>query len=213
MRFFFIVILFFSLFSANCQVNAGQIIKSLPNGAVLVRLTSKAKTIDAIKEKQPQLSQKIADEQKQRNQEIIDAFNKGFTICPVYYFYDYHSMEVRSQNFSGILLDNNMKPLAEYVKLKDNYLIAEFGETLGDSIHLLGEKITKDEQGRMVNKTDTTWVYYQGQNLKAVVLFTPDLIAVQRPLPRYVRKNVFLMSRTPLQMIQLLDQKLRRYMN
>jgi len=207
----FILILLVSV-TGFSQTNPEQIFRNLKNGAILVRLTSKSKTINAVKDKNPKLAERIAIEQKERNQEIVNAFNEGFTLCPVYYFYDFDSRTIRNGNFKNVLLDKELNSLTESINLLDNYLIAEFGETKGDSIHLPGEKILIDQQGKIKESRDTSYVMYDGYDFKAVVLFTPDFVSVQRPFPRYARKYIIIIPRTSLEMVQRLQAKIEAFL-
>lgn len=207
MRLFIISLIFLPLFSFS-QVHTSETFMNLKDGALLVRLETKSKTINALKNKNPKLSQIIEDKQSERNDAIISAFETSFNYCNTYYFYDYKSAEIKRKNFRGNLLNKHLEPIDSIQNLRNNYLIAAFSRTEGDSTNVPAEVYEVQENGELKKTNDTSYVFYEGYQFDALVLYTPDLILVQSPYPHFVREHIIIKKRSPNEVVMLLEKKL-----
>ena len=70
------------------KANSIRQIKELHNGILLVRLSAKQNTIEAMqKVGKLELAEKIRLKQRERNLKIVKAFRDHFTFCSVFFFY------------------------------------------------------------------------------------------------------------------------------
>lgn len=208
MRTIIIGILFSVSFSCYSQQNIHEIFSNLKHGAILVRLESKQKTITALEKKNPSLAKKISVKQANRNAEIIDAFANHFNYCPVFFFYDYNSYKIKQKLFSEVLFDKNQKPITEFPDLSNNYLIAAFGETMGDSINLPAQLETYNKKGELISQKDTTHQTHEGIRFEALILLDSDLKILEDPNPHFVRQNVIIRKRKPFEMVLKMEKKI-----
>lgn len=126
---------------------ANREIAALKNGALIVRLQTNEKSINAYRQAgKNELADKIAAERNGLNQKIVDAFKNYFTFCKVYFIYAKNTGAL-SKEKSGIFLDGNLKPDTS-IKLKEKYfLIAEYGsftaDERGNSLVVLDSGLTQ----------------------------------------------------------------------
>jgi len=125
---------------AKAQIN------QLLEGALLVRLQTKNKSITALREKgNDKLADKIEAEQRKYNLEIASAFKTLFDFCPVYFFYSDDSQKIRERQFDQVVfLSESLLPDTEIKLTKDYFLTAEFGTIEGENA--FGALIIKDDQ-------------------------------------------------------------------
>lgn len=202
-----IIILLLSL-SCFCQKNVDEVFFNLKDGAILVRLESKQKTINLLEKRNPALAQKVNNKQIQRNQEIIEAFSNTFKYCPVYFFYDYNSLEIKKQNFKNFLFDKQLNQIQDLPELSNNYFIAAFGETMGDSINQQAKLETYDKDGTLTSSKDTIYQNHEGIRFNALILLTADLKIMEDPNPHFVRQNVIIRKRKPAEMVLKMQKKI-----
>ena len=202
------------------------IFQNLSNGALLVRLDTNSLTIKAIQDRNNERAKKlptlkensrkykktqkiirqseelindIKTERDKRNFEIITAFD-SLTFCDVYYFYANDSKSVLNKQFNDILRDKELKPLKELPDLKNNYLIAEFGQTTEDTAIIWMPKthsysfpshpnssLERDNEGNIVYERDQLSSTGMEGGIDALVLLSPEFIQLQNPYPHYAR--------------------------
>jgi hypothetical protein len=65
------------------------------------------------------------------NMKMVEDFNDNFSYCPVYYFYDTSRQSVLAKNFSGVLLDKELKPIdnPQVAATDTSYFIVRHGVT------------------------------------------------------------------------------------
>lgn len=242
MRFFVLICFLITTHFVHAQENTHEIFRNLKNGALLVRLPNytvaikaieeknlalqkKAEALDTINQKKEYLKlkktidnnksilNKILTERIQNQKKIIDAFSNNFTYCPVFYFNDFDSKRIAGKNFAGLLLDKDLNIIETLPPIHQNYLIAGFSFTRGDSISVKGEKLTLNDKKEVTQKTDTNYIFYNGLRTEALVLFTPDMVMVQRPYPRYAKKYWFVVPRNENDMVLLLQRKIEYFVD
>lgn len=208
------IIAFTLITISSCKTtyeSTDNLLSELPNGALLVRLESKQKSITALRAKNSPIADKVETKQKEKNQKIINAFEENFTLCPVFYFYDYQSSEIKKKKFEGQLLNAKLESVKNIPFLEDNFLIAEFSFTQGDSTHLNAEIHTLDKDGKTISSVDTSYVMYEGFSFDALVLLSPDLYLLEDPYPHYIRKNVIVFRRSEKEMVHKMENKIIKY--
>ena len=155
---------------------AAEQIKALKKGALVVRLKTNDKSLEAYRKAgQNELADKIVAERQVLNQKIVDAFKYYFTFCPVYFIYAKNTDALLKRE-PNIFLDPQLKPDTS-IKLKDDFfLIAEYGSYTSnervDEYHYSG--VYKTEPS---NSTAST---------SALVILDTTLTQLQEPFPFYV---------------------------
>lgn len=190
MRIAYIILFLVLSFTGISQKKAERLeiaktqIKELKEGALLVRLQTKQKVIDALLEKgYPKRANHIEKTQKEKNIEISGAF-KDFDFCPVYFFYSQYSDSLKYGNYAHvILLDDSLKEVE--VELT-NFHIADFG-----NVKKSYENDTTDaKRNELKNKgREATKTYKGGSslNIRAMVLSDSKFKQLKSPFPFYVR--------------------------
>lgn len=211
------ILLFIFLIAVSCMptyVATNNIFKQLPDGAVLVRLQTYNRSLEALKGRNNKLYRVIKKERDKRIKEEVEAF-RSFTLCPVYFFYSTHSRQVMNKNFEGILLDFDLKPVEPLPKLDNNYVIAEFGTTKGDTIHVPATEISYNKKGDIVSEKEYTYAYEtRGLKVNALVLYSPDFVGFHSPYPYFARtfEKLPIIERTKRETVLRLQEKIINYL-
>lgn len=122
---------FLSLVSAqtvtNNRVIASQQIKNLKDGALIVRLKTNDRSIEAYRKSgRKELAEKLVEENKKQNQKLADAFRGFFDFCKVYFIYAKNTNALL-QGSQNIFLNDTLA-VDTTIKLNEKYfLIAEYG--------------------------------------------------------------------------------------
>jgi hypothetical protein len=96
---------------------------------LLVRLQDKAQSLRLLEERGfEKEAVEMRREQYRENKEILLSFSQTFDYCPVYFFYASQSEAIREGNLSGKVFYEDLSAV-ENSKLKEEFFIAEFGET------------------------------------------------------------------------------------
>ena len=207
MKYLVSILLLISAFITNAQTNPATIYSNLKNGAILVRLKTNSNTIKALKGNNDELMERVIAKRDKQNREIIDAFDKVFTLCPVYYFYSDDSKSIAEQKFEGVLLNNKLNKVKNIPHLKNNYLIMEFSYLMQntDSTWSYSEWGVKDGKSQMVD-------YYAGGSEKgpdALIVLMPDFRLVPTEYPYYARtfKGLPIIERSKEETIKRIVEK------
>lgn len=106
---------------------ATEQIKALRTGALVVRLKTNDKSIEAYRRSgRDELADKIIAERETQNLKIAEAFKYYFTFCKVYFIYAKNT-DALVKGDQNIFLNEKLQPDTT-IKLKENfYLIAEYG--------------------------------------------------------------------------------------
>jgi hypothetical protein len=166
-----------SLFSRqpNNRELAMEEIKSLKKGALIVRLKTSDKSVDAYRKAgQEELAQKITEQREAENLKLVEAFKYYFKFCKVYFIYARNTDELLKRK-PGIFLNEKLRPDTS-IRLTENYfLIAEYGSYTQnertDDFHYSG--VYKTEPS---NSTAST---------SALVILDTSLNQLQEPFPFY----------------------------
>ena len=146
--------------------------------AILIRLQTNIHLINYLKkEGKTEQAKEIELKQNKKNEKIINAFNKEWTLSPVYFFYSQNSLEIKNKNYTSLFKDINNTPISreEFNNLKSNYIIGYFGQT--------SNKI----KFHALNFNDA------------------DFNKLKKPLPRYVRtyEKLWFLKRNYKRIIQI----------
>jgi len=183
LRFFLLLITPLIILSQDTHENH---IKSLKNGALLVRLTTNENLINYyLNNNNIQKANNEIEKQNKKNNNIIESFQKAWSFCPVYFFYSNNYIEIKNNNFQSVFKDINGVKLTKHEKesLRNNFLISYFGKNPGTL------------------------------NFKALVLTNPNLQKLHRSIPRFVRtyEGLWFLKRKKEKSIHILQKKLEFY--
>ncbi len=191
----------------NARAEAKYHIKALKEGALLIRLKTRDRSIEAYRAAgATELAKRVEQEQFAENQRTMMLFKEFFNFCPVYFFYANQTKEVLAGNTKGNLLNDELQPDTAIHLLTDTFYIAEIDvllETLPDE----DEEISDDEQA--VGKGVPTSGKHAVTTLQNVIVIKDrNLIQLKRPFPFYVRASFdrFL----PTRVVQF-NNKLQRF--
>ena len=158
----------------------------LKKGALLVRLNTNKHLINYyVNSLELEKANNEFEKQKKENKNIIKGFQQEWSFCPVYFFYSNHYLDIKQNQFENSFKDINQTPLnnSEKENLKDNFLIAYFGENPGSV------------------------------SFDALVLTTKELKQLHKPTPRYVRtyNGLWFIKRKLKKTIRILQNKIHAY--
>lgn len=112
----------------NKRVAAYDNIQLIKNGALLVRLSDRKKSLAAYKRAGDHaIAKRIEAELLKDNLRLMDLFTTYFDFCPVYFFYSSDSKAVCSGNANGLLLNAQLERDPSIVIQQDTFFIAELG--------------------------------------------------------------------------------------
>jgi hypothetical protein len=137
----------------NKTISAQQV-HTLKNGALLVRLKTNEKRIEALrKANKKEEAEHLHSTTQSANREIIASFKKNFNFCAVYFFMSYDSENVTNKNWEAVsFVDENLSPLANQPQLPPVFFIAEFGTTDTESGTGMTGLIVKTPDFKQLNK-------------------------------------------------------------
>lgn len=185
----------------------------LNEGALLVRLKSNQRKIDALK-KYGHTDEAMVVKMKQdmENKEIILSFKNEFTFCETYFFYSENSNQVREKDFSKPIFVNENLEIDPSIEFSyEEFLTAEFGSVRQDETPYLDNYILhKDSAG--VRYVPTYWSRPR-VNFSALVMMTDKFVQLRRPFPRYVRTfaSIPFLKRATHKTVTRLNLKLLNY--
>ncbi|HPD64734.1 MAG TPA: hypothetical protein P5050_08850 [Bacteroidia bacterium] len=168
---------------------AYQHILALKEGVLLVRLKTSDNIIQHLNNAgKTEEAEKIRQQQRIENLEIVASFKKYFRFCPVYFFYSTQTAEAMSGNFKGILLNDSLQADSMINFLPQIYYFAEFGY------------LDLNEEGST------------GTGIEALIIKDKAFNQLERPFPFYVRRNEFLAgSKNISQVVGMLNFNLEQF--
>jgi len=127
---------------ARAEYGKKEFIQDFQQAVLLVRLQDKDLSLKRLEEEGlMEQAEKIREQQRRENREIVLSFRKTFDFCPVYFFYAKDSEAIRKGDYSGKLFDADFQ--AVQISPKQKVFTAEFAETDGLGIDGL---IIRDDQ-------------------------------------------------------------------
>ena len=168
------------------NIEGQNLIKNLSNGALIIRLKTNENIINYYLDKNDTAqANKEKEKQKNRNIEIIETFQKEWSLSPVYFFYSKYSNQIKENNLNNVFKDIHETKLSESEKIhiSNNFVIGYFGKTTGSL------------------------------KFDALLLTDDKFQLLKKPQPRSVRtyKGLWLLKRKLNRIIQILDRKIRFY--
>jgi len=168
------------------KIDAKRQILEIHDGALLVRLKQKQKSIDALRKRgRDKLANKIELKQQNRNKYIIEAFNIQFDFCPVYFFYSADSKHVRNNNIDSISFLNHSLITDKSITVKDTlFYITEFG-------HIEPEETFTYQSSVHLSKGETRSTYSGSSDFsfKAVTIKDKNFKQLKDPFPYYCKES------------------------
>lgn len=118
----------YSSFAQVFQGNKDKVDKTPPKALLIKLNTNQRKKEYFTKTKNTKMLKQVNTDTDSMIHKIVTDFTDNFHFCPVYYFIDTNEEKVKAQNFTGVLLDKNLKPVASVAfEPSDNYFIATYG--------------------------------------------------------------------------------------
>ncbi len=187
-------------------------ITQLKNGGVLlVRLKTKKASIDALRKAgNKKVADRLENEQKMANQEIIKAFKKSFKFCPTYFFYSDYSDAVRARKFDEVeFLGQDLQPDKAIRFNGGFFLTAEFGNVEQDTVgNYKAQKHLENENFR-----DATSTGKSNMGFSALVIRSDQFIQLTPPFPYYARTLAGLpFERTKEEVVRMMDEQLDKFL-
>jgi hypothetical protein len=141
-----------------------QQINQLQDGALLIRLQTRAKTIAKLEEKgQEERAKELKWKFLALNKNIIFGFKEEFDFCPVYFFKESDSKKIMDGDIERVIfVDEELLPDTAIKSELSGFLTAEFGA------------VQLDEEG-------------QNTGFNALIIKDSQMNQLKKPFPFYVR--------------------------
>ncbi len=157
------------------KVAKAQINKLKNGGALLVRLKTNANTISKLKTAgNIDLATQVERETFIMNKNIVRAYLKEFTFCPVYFFNSEFSDSVKHKKLDHIFLDSNLIVNPSIICSANFYLIAEQGVIYESSLGIVSES----QAAKAIERGSPT-------KEVSIVIKNRYFIQLQKPFPYY----------------------------
>ncbi|MFK7756912.1 MAG: hypothetical protein AB8B53_08290 [Flavobacteriales bacterium] len=170
------------------QTSSEEQILRLKNGVILVRLSTKEATINALNERGlTNKAKEVERYTKLNNLAWIQAFRGEFTFCPVYFFYSNESKKIRTNELDQVeFLDDALNPTNYKPEKGVDYLI-------GDITNIDPE--------------------YSNATFEALIIKDAGFNQLKRPFPYYVRtfNTIFFLKRKPNKVVRKMNIKLKEF--
>ena len=155
------------------RYTATEEIKALKTGALVVRLKTNDKSIDAYRRSgRTELADKLVAEREAQNLKIAEAFKYHFYFCPVYFIYAKNT-DLLLKREPHIFLNEKLQADTS-IKLKEDYfLIAEYGS------FTTNERIDEYHYRGVYNTEPST----STASTSALVVLDTTLNQLQEPFP------------------------------
>lgn len=192
---------------------ANESIDKLRRGALLVRLKSNQRKIDALKKYgYEEQAKAVMLEQENKNKEIIHSFKNEFYFCETYFFYSEHSKSVKDKDFSTPIFLNENLEIDSTIEFSSNeFLIAEFGNIKQENIpYTAHNALRRDSTGV---KLVPTYCSQPNFGFGALIVMNDEFVQLRRPFPRYVRTfaTIPFLKRSIRTVVSKLNVKLLTY--
>lgn len=157
---------------ANWQIN-----QLADSGALVIRLKSKRKTIEALKKNnQPKAAKELEQAVYYENKMIARAFARHYTFSKLYFIFDYSSDTLLKGLRTGFFLDTNLNRQPAIIMSEKFYLLAEKDVLVESTLGLVPDSLANSvtETGAPVKQVAIVIKNKYGHQLK-------------RPFPYYVK--------------------------
>lgn len=209
-----IFILGISHIHAQSESNSSAMqIEQLKNGALLVRLPTKAKVISAMRAngKEAQAKQ-IEARNLARNKEIVKAVNEKLSFCKSYFFYSHDSKFVMAGQLDSVqFLNLDLEHDPTIAVSEPHIFTGEIG-LIEQDIEQKRENITESEAKDRDNERQAK--YYGGTDMRfeAFIIKDDQFKQLKRPFPYYSRTlNSFFMKKKLSEVMFTMNKKLNKF--
>ncbi|MEM7102885.1 MAG: hypothetical protein AAF502_07145 [Bacteroidota bacterium] len=191
---------------------AAQQIQDLHDGVLLVRLKTKSKTIEALREAGMHAqADKRQEKLNKTNRSIILAFNNYFDFCPTYFFFSHFSDHIRAKEFDKVEFVNRDFEVDTTIKLDGKTIFtAEFGPIEQDQDkYFEGYYLSRDENG-----LERKEKVYGSPNpgFEALLIKDDQFVQLRDPFPFYVKKTgMLVVDKDARQLVNMMNKKLKRF--
>ena len=180
---FCLLILFSCTTIKPVQTSPGQHIEALKDGFLLVRIRSSSQKIQALRRMGRRTeANRLRNQQKYTNANIVKAFRSNFDFCPVYFFYAAHSKQIRDGQLDSLVLEYDLLPVAKDKIYQKPFLVAEFAVIQPPS---------------------------NGAGLPGLIVLDQSLKQLEDPFPYYVRTGILGDENAEMQAVALLNEKIK----
>jgi hypothetical protein len=194
------------------RTRARQQIMGLHDGVLLVRLQTRSKSLETIRERgMDKKADQIEAELKEENEEIMRAFEAEYDFSPVYFFNSEDSEALRRGDYDEVTFFDFNRDSVDLDLGKTYFLTAEFGNVQADTGKVKGDYIyTKDETGVKQEKTYTS---APDPGFGALIIMSDQFIQLADPFPSYVRtfETLFFLRRDPREVVRRMNDKLHAF--
>lgn len=165
----------FGQYTTSNRAIATQQIRDLKNGALVLRLKTNERSIEAYRQSgRKELADKLTEENKIQNQKLVDAFRGFFDFCKVYFIYSKNTALLINGKQNIFL--NDALGLDTTIKLLENhYLLAEYG-TITSNVR------TDEYHYRGVYHTEPS---SSTASTSAIFISDTSLVQLKEPFPFY----------------------------
>jgi hypothetical protein len=200
-------------FKRQLNDSAKQQITRLKNGVLLVRLKTNENVVNALRKSgKADLADKVVENQKLFNQNIVSAFKENFTFCPVYFFYSNYSKEVKEGRFQQIVfLNESLQPDDKIQFPGKSFFVADFGTVEQDTATYYSHSGIEPDGNFSVKKAD---YYYGGPSFgyDALIIRNDQLIQLRHPFPYFIRtRGSHPKKKVIVKVVKTMDRKLSEY--
>lgn len=162
-------------------------IRQLRHGALLVQLSSKITTVQALRKSGDERRAGIVVEQQHDyNMAVVKAFRGYFDFCPVFFYFSENARSVQEKQFGGnIFLNDSLQPDQGIQFPGSDFLIATAGSVEQDTT----KKFESYYYVQGPNGPERRATYYASPALgfSALILKSDQSVQLRRPFPFYAR--------------------------
>lgn len=184
-------------------------IKDLKDGVLLVRLQTRSKSLEMIRERgMDEKAAEIEAELKAENDEIIAAFQEEYDFSKVYFFNSEDSGELAKGEYDKV---NTFDYDEVEVNLNLNtvfFLTAEFSNVQPDTARTRGDyRMVDTEDGPELRSTSNGSTNF---GFGALIIMSDQFIQLADPFPSYTRTfdDIFFLRRQPAKVVGKMNGKL-----
>jgi hypothetical protein len=174
-------------FRKQINATAKEQIYQLKEGALFVKLKTRKNSILALRNiGKDNLADRIENEQKGENINIISAFRNNFNFCPIFFFYSDYSSNIVEKQFDQVIFLNDSLKADTTIKFNGMFFfIAEFSTIEQDTAKYFSYNSSEADANWSVKKVSN---YYGGPDMgfSALIIKSDKFIQLRRPFPYYV---------------------------
>lgn len=188
------------------KYEAARHIQNIKDGALLVRLNTLDNSINALRGKgMDETAAELEDAIRVQNIAVMNAFEREFSFCPVYFYYSYDAGKVKNGDYQGTLFNAKGDSTLLHNLADMNCYIAEFGNLENDTSSQFIDYTLVHTDDFSVQREAR---YARGStfNFSALKIKGPDFYQLRSPFPYYVKTyGTFIFNRSPFDIVSKLN--------